>query len=81
MKPCIRQAKEMIPNSGLGKDMQMILADVLEMHSSDARADLERVRNACTPLPFEWAQSAADLLEKAAEYFREQALVKDRASL
>ncbi len=67
----IRQAKEMIPNSGIGKDLHTILADVLDMRSNDALADLEIVRNACKPFPFEWAQSAADLLEKAAEYFGE----------
>ena len=71
VKPYIRQAKGVIPHSGLGKDMHMILGDVLQMRSTDTLADLQRVRNACTPLPFEWAQSAADLLDKAADYFRE----------
>ena len=70
-EPFVRQAKEMIPHSGVGKDLHTILADVLQMRSIDALADLEIVRNACKPFPFEWAQSATDLLDKAAKCFRE----------
>ena len=71
MQSYVRQAQGMIPRSGMGKDMHIVLADVLEMRSTDALADLECVRDACKPLPFEWAQTAATLLDKAADYFRE----------
>lgn len=67
----IQEAKQLIPRGGqLGKDLHLILDDVLHQRSSDVLADIERVGNACKLLSWEWAKSAFELLEKAADEIR-----------
>lgn len=68
----LREARQLIPPGGLGKDMHLVLDDVLHKRSADDLADIERVVNACKPLPWEWAKSATDLLVKAADQMREE---------
>lgn len=67
MASYVRQAKAIIPCGGIYGDMRMVLGDVLNRKSEDTFEDLRRVRNACEPLPWEWAQSATKLLEQAAD--------------
>lgn len=67
IQSCVREAKRLIPRSGLGKDMHTVLDDVLHQRSRDVAADLARVANACKPLPWGWAKSAVEQLEKAAQ--------------
>lgn len=72
VKSWIQEAREAIPHGGIYKDMRLILNEVLNMQAEDVLGDLERVINACKPLPWEWAQTAVVLLRKAAEYYRDQ---------
>lgn len=69
---CIREAKMLIPHGGLGKDMHLILDDVLHKRSDDDLADVERVASACKPLPWDWAKRAVELLGKAAQQIRKR---------
>lgn len=69
---CIREAKRVIPDGGLGKDMHLLLDDVLHKRSDDDLADVERVASACKPLPWDWAKRAVELLGKAAAQIRER---------
>jgi len=68
----VGQAKAIIPRGGIYGDMHVVLAEVLNRKSEDTLKDLRRVRNACEPLPWEWAQTALKLLERAAAYVPDQ---------
>lgn len=68
----VRQAREIIPRGGIYGDMRFVLAEVLNGKSEDTLKDLRRVRNACEPLPWEWAQTAMRLVEQAVDCLPEE---------
>ncbi|MCY2994808.1 MAG: hypothetical protein NTY19_44150 [Planctomycetota bacterium] len=72
VKMYIRQAKAIIPRGGIYGDMHVVLSEVLNMESKEVVRDIERVRDACKPLPWVWAQAAEKLLENAVNHCRDE---------